>query len=369
MRTNARYATLVAGVLALIIYGSLYPFQFHASLPFADLLDLFLHPGPEHLGRGDLISNVLLYLPLGFFAVRAFRRGSPAARVIVVAILAAMLAVSVELTQFYDDGRNASLADASANSMGALIGAIASVQFRGDLQFAWLLLLAWIGDRLLPFLPSLHLHFIPQIQPFEVFRQFALWLAAAALLEALVGIERSRSVIAMLLAFVLAARLVIEGTGLSASELAGGILAALAWIFVFSRLRVTVVTALFVIFVILEALRPFHFLAAPRAFHWVPFIGFIAGSREGASRVFLEKTFIYGTLVWLLARAGCSYLLATISAATLVLSLRLTQVYLPGRSAEIGDAVMVVILAAVMALLHPSRLEPYPPSPAAATPR
>jgi len=369
LRTDARDATIAAGVLALIVYGSLYPFQFHASLPFARLLELFLHPGPEHLGRGDLISNILLYLPLGFFAVRTFQRGSAAGRVIVVTILAAMLAISIELTQFYDDGRTASVADASANSAGALIGAIAGVQFGGNLQFAALLLLAWIGDRLLPFVPTLHAHFTAQIEPFEVFRQFALWLAAATLLDGLIGIKRSRSFIAMLLAFVLAARLMIEGAGLSGSELTGGVLAVLAWIAVFSRLPVTAVTVLFVIFVIFEALRPFHFLPTPRAFHWAPFIGFIEGSREGASRVFLEKTYIYGTLVWLLARAGCSYLVTTISAASLVLGLRLIQVYLPGRSAEISDAVMVVILAGVMALLHPSRLEPYPPSPATPAPR
>jgi hypothetical protein len=161
----------------------------------------------------------------------------------------------------------------------------------------------------------------------------------------------------ILLIAMLAARVAIEGVAISPAELQGGALAAIAWIFGISKMpkHDRMAAAIFVVFVILDALRPFHFLARPRSFHWVPFLGFMEGPRESGSRVFLLKTYIYGSLVWLLARTGLSYSMTAIAAAGLVLTLRFIQVYLPGRSAEIGDAIMVLILAAVMALLEPRR--------------
>ncbi len=381
-RIDARLAPIAAGVLALILYGSLYPFHFHSSLPFSSLVSLLLATVNEPLDRGDLISNILLYLPFGFFTALTFRRASPAARVIVVTLAASMLALSLEFTQYYDYSRSPSLADAFGNTLGTLAGAIAAVSLRRDPSFPMLLLLAWTGDRLLPFVPSFYIHkyaaalkplfLAPRLHPLEVYSHFALWLAAAALLEALAGIERSRRMIALLLAFVLAARVVLDGAVLSASEVTGGILAALAWITVSPRLpkRTALLAVIFTAFVILEALRPFHFLPTPRAFTWAPFVGFMAGPRESGSRVFLEKTYIYGSLLWLLARVGLSYAATAISAATLVLCLRLIQVYLAGRSAESGDAVMVLILAGVMTLLPPpAHPPPYPPSPAETVPR
>lgn len=380
---DPRLAIVAAGVLALILYGSLYPFQFHSSVPFSSLLHLFQATALEHLQRGDLISNILLYLPLGFFTARAIRRGSPALRVIVVTLFASVLAVSIELTQYFDAARGPSLIDAFGNTIGALLGAVAGASLR-HVSFAMLLLAAWIGDRLLPFVPSFDLHkyaaalkplFVaPQFDALSAFTYLAFWLAAAALIEAIAGIEHSRRIIVVLLTFILAARVIIEGTALSASEVAGAALAVLMWITILSRLswRIPAVAALFVVFISLEALRPFHFLPAPRSFTWVPFIGFMEGPREGGSRVFLQKTYMYGALVWLLARGGCSYALTAASAATLVFCLRLIQVYLPGRSAESGDAVMVLILAGVMALLepqHPARPAPCPPSPASAIPQ
>ena len=58
-----------------------------------------------------------------------------------------------------------------------------------------------------------------------------------------------------------------------------------------------------------------------------------------------------GCLVWLIARAGGSWAFAWASAGVLVFGLRLSQVYLPGRSAEITDVVLLLIVAAIMKLM------------------
>jgi VanZ family protein len=65
----------------------------------------------------------------------------------------------------------------------------------------------------------------------------------------------------------------------------------------------------------------------------------------------LEKVFTYGSVVWLLTRTGFSWARATLSGAALVFAIRLAQVYLPGRSAEITDVIMLLIVAGIMRLM------------------
>ncbi len=150
---------------------------------------------------------------------------------------------------------------------------------------------------------------------------------------------------------VLARLFLISGPVFSA-EIAGPCIAILAWT-AMSRLRgrAVIVAILFIVLVILQALDPFHFLAEPRQFGWIPFASFIDGPRENGVRVFFEKAFTYGTLVWLPVRAGMSFPITTMAGAALVFCLRLAQVFLPGRSAEITDAVMVLMMAGLMFLL------------------
>jgi hypothetical protein len=67
-------------------------------------------------------------------------------------------------------------------------------------------------------------------------------------------------------------------------------------------------------------------------------------------------------MLWLLARAGLSVGLAAIG-VPLVLSLRLMQVYLPGRSDEITDAILVLLLAGTMKLVELAEPETQKPLP------
>jgi hypothetical protein len=55
-------------------------------------------------------------------------------------------------------------------------------------------------------------------------------------------------------------------------------------------------------------------------------------------------------MIWLLARAGLSIGVAAAVGVPLVLGLRRIQVYLPGRSAEITDAMLVLMFAGTMKL-------------------
>ena len=108
---------------------------------------------------------------------------------------------------------------------------------------------------------------------------------------------------------------------------------------------------MFVGTVIVQSLDPFHFSATARPFGWIPFRSFMFGSIATNVSSFFEKAFTYGALTWLFVRAGCSLRTATLLGGSLVLCLRLEQVYLPRRSAEITDVFMLMILAAMMKLM------------------
>jgi VanZ family protein len=51
-------------------------------------------------------------------------------------------------------------------------------------------------------------------------------------------------------------------------------------------------------------------------------------------------------------RAGFSWTVASVMCTILVLGLRMAQIYLPGRTAEITDATMLVMLAIIMKLMR-----------------
>jgi VanZ family protein len=314
--------------------------------------------------RGDVLSNVLLYIPLGLFGARAFESLSARWRVLVMAIVAAVLSTGIEITQFFDQGRATELSDITCNVSGALIGGLVEVVARGRVRgaegqpFAILLMASGLGMWLYPFLPSFHAHGdrfagLSSFDALGIFKQTVLWLAAATLVETLAGAARTRVVLPAMALFVMLARLAIPGAGVTGNDLAGAAVGVLGWLFVLSGLqaRAKIAAGLFAAFVIVDAFRPFVFLPSPREFGWTPFQGFIDGPRGSASRIFLEKTFIYGCLLWLFHRSGLTWVTSTLAAAILVFALRIAQAWIPERSAEITDVLMVLILAAVMKVL------------------
>ena len=361
---------MTAGVAAVILYGSLFPFQF---LPNPDPFGTLLESG-DGLDRYDIVANILLYIPLGLFAAQAFRPKSPVLRVGLVALFGAVLSLAIELLQSYDVGRGSGLPDVGSNGAGTLLGALAAVQFPRLLDlpfigrverrpFVILLLASWLGFWLFPYVPTvtpmevravLRPIVLPSgLSPVVMFQQLAVWLAVALLLQALVGVARSRVGFGWLVFLALAARGWVAGPALTAEPVWSGLAAVLIWIAFLWRWnqRAGLIAALFAIHIALDALRPFQFSPHARSFGLVPFLGFMNGPRDSGVASFLNKVFMYGTLVWVTVAAGWRWGTAAAVSAALVLVLRILQIYLPGRSAEITDTIMVLALAGAMKLL------------------
>jgi len=76
----------------------------------------------RHLALEDVIGNIALFAPFGFFLKRSLPALSPKRIVIVVLVTAATLSTSVEFFQVYCHNRNPSTTDIFDNVLGAALG-------------------------------------------------------------------------------------------------------------------------------------------------------------------------------------------------------------------------------------------------------
>ena len=130
-----------AAFVAFAVWGSLFPFEFHA-VPAAEAARLFWLPwlrGPATWSISDLVSNVLLFIPIGAFLTAALdgaqaggglpsvalAKAGRAAVPVLVAIAACLLSVAVEFAQAFVPYRTPSAVDVIAETLGAVLGAAA----------------------------------------------------------------------------------------------------------------------------------------------------------------------------------------------------------------------------------------------------
>lgn len=155
----------------LLAYASLYPF-YPLRLPSPEAAGNFFLK-PRYLVGGDILLNLLAYVPLGTLACLYFRQGGNVMRAILKAVgLGFAFSFLMEAAQLFVPNRVASLYDVMANAGGAFIGALVfaepfykvATQPFGELRErtiiagAWgdaglVLVLIWLLSQLNPALP------------------------------------------------------------------------------------------------------------------------------------------------------------------------------------------------------------------------
>ncbi len=121
----------------VIVYASLQPFT-GWRMPPDEVLGFLGAPWPRYVTAGDVMLNVIAYLPLGALLFVALRASLSAAAAFVVAtLIAAGLSLALESAQMFLPTRIASNLDLLANTAGASVGALA----------AWLLALPALADN------------------------------------------------------------------------------------------------------------------------------------------------------------------------------------------------------------------------------
>lgn len=372
--SRLNFLILSGAMIAVILHGSLYPYDFQVPStgigPWQALLGSWARP-PSSLG--DAAANLLLYMPFGFFGAMAGRRG-PLRRLATVTAAGFVVCTAIELAQFYDRGRVANLSDVYLNTFGTLLGACAAVAFGRLRHKPWargmaahpvpvLLIATMLGYHLFPYVPTIDLHkywqslkpvlLRPDLAPYPVFHYFALWLIASRLVAVLAP-RHARLAVALFAGFVLAGKIVIVNLVVTAPELLGASLAIIGSMLLPGRGRGASLSVAVVLstLILVERLEPFTFHATAAGFGWMPFRSFLSGSLAVNIQSFFEKFFLYGSCIWICRETGLRLSHAAALTALGLFATSYAEVYLPGRSAEITDAVMAVLAAAVIAALE-----------------
>jgi VanZ family protein len=369
-------AWLLAAIAFLIVFGSLYPFSF--SLGGAGLLERLGELPRAGTTRSDVAANVLLYLPLGaclaWLLAPRFGGGAAAASAMLIALA---LSFAIEAAQLYETRRVASLADVACNAAGALLGAtlalaLARTRRRLDASpFAGLvrhpvaaaLVFSWIGYRLAPFAPVFDpAEWAASVAPLaagapapaEFLLHFVAWLAVLCMCERLAE-SRPVALAVAAMAIVLAGRVLFEGLGLEAAEIAGMVaaLAAGRALARWPRARAArLVAAALLALIAWQGLAPFDFQIAQDRFALLPFGESLTQYRAANLADMFLRCFTNGSLVWLLFQAGLPALAATATGAGAVFAVELLQTWLPGQTAEITEPLLAACAGGLIAVFE-----------------
>ncbi len=368
----------------LIGYGSLYPFDFRAE--GAPLRALF---ESSPMSRGDLLGNIALFLPYGYLGMVAWRRPPRPLRFGIVVLTAALYGVLLQWAQLHLPTRDPALRDALPNTLGAAAGAFVGAMPAFDVRRlgdraggrpAPLVFVAlWLAYRLVPFVPALDWQeWKDSLKPLRAWRPFpwidtlhdaAAWAAVGCLWAAASVRRPTVRWLPALVAITLGLEVAIVDNWLSPAGVAGALLGVVAVALL--RFRPAPVALLLAAALVLRGLAPFEARAAPRAFQWIPFGGFLRGSMLINSQSLFEKAFLYGALVWLAREVGLRLRVAAGGAAFLLFGIEAAQTRLVGHTPEITDPLFALFAALFLHLADPPRppLNPVESPPRGAAPR
>ena len=371
MPTRSALRYLVLAACAVIVYGSLYPFDFRPLQggELRALSDSLL----RLTTRGDILSNVILFVPLGLLA----RLTWPRQGWLTLLLWSGALALAVQLAQLFLPSRDASLQDVLWNLLGVVLGAASAGLVRrlrawglplstAD-AFALGLLGLWLAARLTPFVPSLDWQLIkdslkplllhPQWDGVRILVQTALWAVAARLWWTVWQGPARLPLYFAGAGAVFALEAIIVANVVTLPSVLGATLGGLLWGLVLSRRRGgdAALAVFLMLALVVQGLAPFQLRPVAEPFRWLPMHGFLQGLSLFNVGVLLAKAYFYGALLWMVRREGASLRFATALAFTLTFALELAQTRIVGHTPEITDPLIALAMAALYRALTPDR--------------
>ena len=377
-------ATLILLFVAIVLiaYASLYPFHLDPSrlgsaFDAAALRAFATAPS----NASDTIANLLFYAPLGFALLLWFdRRRSFVMRFFGCLVIGAGVSFVMEWLQHLFPDRAPSLRDLQLNVVSTAFGAIAGYTYHrtesSRVLSPWLnatsidpvvvaLLACWVAVHSVPFLPKLGLY--RAWEAIETVRNlewttggsawwFASYLVLAKLIESIIRRKRFWNAFIAVAFASLLAQIVFRQHELDFDECIG-LAVALPFIAWFQRmpwwdssrtLWGLVIAGLFV-----TALYPFDFTSPPRALSWLPLSGALDAERQNGMTSVISKTFLYGGLLWVGRRACNGLMVPTTLLVLATAAIEVLQTWLPTRTPESTDPLMMLLLALLIAMARP----------------
>jgi VanZ family protein len=268
----------------------------------------------------------------------------------------------MEMAQLFVAGRVTSAPDIAANTLGTAAGIVAGWIWRRhhrasdgpvrtDAMFA---IACWGLYQLFPFFPHRGRPRLIGVSPdVDAILSFATVLALVPLVDVLCDTVRSKRLTLTALAFLVPLKMFIFTRRATIVELVST--AAAFAIALLLPVRARVAAGIVGIAVVVHGLEPFAFQNTAQPFSWLPFQASFTSEWEPALVVLLGKVFVYGSLVWLIRESGVRLAVATAATAAVLGVIEVAQMYLPGRSPEITDPVIALILAWVFWSLSPKQ--------------
>jgi hypothetical protein len=177
----------------------------------------------------------------------------------------------------------------------------------------------------------------PLLQSLRIYTAAAAWLIAGRLLTA----EGLKHPLPWLAASVILipAQLFVSSRQPLPSDLAGAAIGIVLY-----ALKAPAAVVLMSC-VALRGLAPFEWAPSAQPISWIPFGALLSANWQRAALTLLEKSFFYGSAVWSLQAAGMRLRNATLIVAALLSVVELLQTHLPGRTPEVTDPIIAVLLA------------------------
>ncbi|MGL6224572.1 MAG: VanZ family protein [Steroidobacteraceae bacterium] len=344
---------LLAVITGLIVYVSLYPFRFVLDGP--SLLEALRTLTWARAGRGDMLNNVLLYVPFGFCVALVIEpRWGRGTGVVAGTLLGLLLSLGLELLQASVAIRVSSLRDLSLNATGSLIGTMFGTIFhalgsrvspqgtpRSRSAFvAMSILVLWLLERLWPLVPDPGLRQLkravrplltPHIDWMSLLGFVVGWLVVAQVVFGLVKRQRAMDAFLIVIAIVLVGRVFVGGSTLDIAEIAA-IALLLPLLVPISRLddgaRSTLVAVLLGFWLAWAAVRPLLQGTMTLAVD-APALREMLLRSVPPPPLLANKSFSYLALGWLLTGAGLVPHVAAGMMVLFVLLLTMLQLGVP----------------------------------------
>jgi VanZ family protein len=377
-------ALLLLVCAALVVHGSLYPYHFIEPESLPDALVRLLSPRRWWTSRGDVLGNVVLFVPLGAlgqWVLQLWLR--PAAAMLLALLAGTATAFGLQVAQIYVPERDAELADVLWNAVGLLLGGAAALLTpaarlglagrplgrttadSAQLRLAATLAVLWLSLNWWPFVPTLDWAHVKTVLRGVVTGPTGsltpltgVALGLLVISQLLRPLRNRRRVLWSLCATTLLGRLLTTGQWLSLSLLLGvlgGVLAAeAAWRADEGQTRRVLFWGVVVWFAF-DALRPYRLTPEAHEIYWLPFKALLQGSMLSNLLSLCWNLFWIGAAVSLAAGSARQLSRVTLAISAGVAGLELIQTRLPGRVADITPALLPVLWWLVVRAVLPRR--------------
>jgi VanZ family protein len=350
---------LFYGVVFFITYGSLYPFEF--SLVVSDqAFRAFLNSAIVLSSIGDVVGNVVLFVPFGFLGYRLLPSW-------VLVSIGLLLAVILQIAQLFLPSREPAIYDVFWNflgiSFGLLCGYVLKVSplFKNNFcttnnQVAIVIIMLWGALQLLPFVPTLDWQsFKSALKPLTLpsfswertsFLTFG-WLAVGYFSRKVLDKNWHTSYFILGVVSILLLKIMIVSNELNLTDVFAGFFAVLIYLFLgkLDARRIVYLAWLILFTYTLKSLFPFQWQSEGKSFIWLPLSGFLDGSMIINSKALCEKLFVFVCIFSLLKEAKILSV-KTISVVIIIIAtIEICQLWIAGRTAEITDPLLATIIA------------------------